>query len=144
MGKAMGIVEKICGEKASWFDEETYQRWLKQYPEYANEWIEKDKLEQRVSPDILRMKLEGKTYKVIAEKLRITQSHAQKIGKPLVDKYNYICHTNMGRVKDAAGDTRSKKDKEDFDYITDQRTINREMHVLVPRLDEIRNLINEG
>jgi hypothetical protein len=144
MEKAMGIVEKICGDRSNWFDEETYQRWLKEYPEYANEWIEKDKLEQRVSPDILRMKLEGKTYKVIAEKLRITQSHAQKIGKPLVDKYNYICQTNMGRVKDAAGDTRSKKDKEDFDYITDQRTINREMHVLVPRLAEIRNLINEG
>jgi hypothetical protein len=61
-----------------------------------------------------------------------------------VDKYKHICQTNMSRVKDAAGDTRSNKDKEDFDYITDQRTINREMHVLVPRLDEIRNLINEG
>jgi len=140
----MGIVETICGNRSNWFDEETYQRWLKEYPEYANQWIEKDKLEQRVSPDILRMKLEGKSYKVIAEKLKITQSHAQKIGKPLVDKYKAICQANHKRVVEAAGDTRNNYYKDDYYYMTDQRTIDREMHVLVPRLDEIRNLINEG
>ena len=140
----MEIVEKICGAMSSWHNEETYQRWLKKYPEYANDWIAKDKLEQRVRPNILRMKIEGKPYRVIAEALKITESQAQKIGKPLLDRYNHICVTNKKKVKDAAGDIRSEKDKADFDYITDQRTINREMHVLVPRLDEIRNLINEG
>lgn len=136
----MGIVEEICGAMSGWHGEKTYQDWLRDYPEYAKEWIAKDKLEQRVRPDILRMKIESKTYRVIAETLKITQSQAQKIGKPLLDRYNHICATNTKKIKDAAGDTRSKKVKEDFAYMMDQRTINREMHVLVPRLDEIRNL----
>lgn len=136
----MGVVEEICESMSGWPDEEYCQHMLKEYPEYGKAWVEKHKLEQRIRPDVLRMKLEGKTYRIIAETLKTTQSHAQKIGKPLLDRYNHICATNTKNIKDAAGDTRSEKVKEDFAYIMDQRTINREMHVLVPRLDEIRNL----
>lgn len=137
----MEIVNKICGDIDT-ADSSLYEIWRERCPEYAEEWIKQAEVERHARPHILRMKLEGKSYRVIAEELKISESRAQKIGKPLVDKYKHICKSNYEKIHKAAGNNMTAKEQDDFAYMNDTRTVLTEMNVLSPILEDIKGLID--
>ena len=66
----------------------------------------------------------------------------QKMGKPLLDRYNRLLEDNINKVNKAAGDLRDRKVKEDLNYINDARTVYSDFTVLLPRVEEIRGLLD--
>jgi hypothetical protein len=123
-------------------EEEHYEFWKKYNPEYAEQNIEGYKLRAKVYPQILRMKLEKKTYTQIALELNMEAHKVQKMGKPLLDRYNRLLEDNINKVNKAAGDLRDRKVKEDLNYINDARTVYSDFTVLLPRVEEIKGLID--
>ena len=121
--------------------ENLYNLWLEKCPEYAGEFIAKEKQKRLLQPKILQMRLEGLIYKVIAEKLNIPLHYANKIGAPLHHAYVSICKENTRKIDEVAGDTRSKEIKEDFAYMNDKRTIEREMWALLPIYNELKVMV---
>ena len=121
--------------------EDLYNFWLKKCPEYAEEFIAKEKQKRLLQPKILQMRLEGLIYRVIAEKLNIPLHYANKIGAPLHHAYVSICKENTRKIDEVAGDTRSKEIKEDFAYMNDKRTIEREMWALLPIYNELKVMV---
>ena len=121
--------------------ENLYNLWLKECPEYAGEFIAKEKQKRLLQPKILQMRLEGLIYKVIAEKLGIPLHYANKIGAPVHHAYIDICKENAKKIYEVAGDTRSQKIKEDFAYMNDKRTIEREMWALLPIYNELKVMV---
>ena len=122
-------------------EENLYNLWLEKCPEYAGEFIAKEKQKRLLQPKILQMRLEGLIYKVIAEKLGIPLHYANKIGAPLHHAYVSICKENTRKIDEVAGDTRSKEIKEDFAYMNDKRTIEREMWALLPIYNELKVMV---
>lgn len=140
----MEIVERAIKNVNGYYHdnvENLYNLWLREYPEYAEEFIAKEKQKRLLQPKILQMRLEGLIYRVIAEKLGIPLHYANKIGAPLHHAYISICKENTRKIYEVAGDTRSKEIKEDFAYMNDKRTIEREMWALLPIYNELKVMV---
>jgi len=140
----MEIVERVIKKVNGYYHEnaeDLYNRWLRECPEYAEEFIAKEKQKRLLQPKILQMRLEGLIYKVIAEKLGIPLHYANKIGAPLHHTYINICNENIKKIYEVAGDTRSNEIKEDFAYMNDKRTIEREMWALLPIYNELKGMV---
>lgn len=123
-------------------EEEHYKFWKKYSPAYAEQNIAEYRLRAKVYPQILRMKLEKKPYTQIALELNMEAHKVQKMGKPLLDRYKQLLRDNMDKVNKAAGDLRDRKVKEDLNYINDARTVYSDFTVLLPRVEEIKGLLD--
>ena len=56
--------------------------------------------------------------------------------------FNAVLEDNINKVNKAAGDLRDRKVKEDLNYINDARTVYSDFTVLLPRVEEIRGLLD--
>lgn len=139
----MSVIDNIIKEHFIFEDEDHYDFIRKRYPEYAVEWIEELKFKKRIAADVIRLKESGMSGKKIAEKLNAPYKMVLKLIGELHGQYARIVVGNRSKLLEAAGDTRDPKVVEDYKYINDPRTITTEMNVLLPRIDEIRSLINE-
>ena len=139
----MSVIEDLVKNHFQYADEEHYDYIRERYPEYAVEWVEELKFKRHIAADVIRLKESGMSGKKIAEKLNAPYKMVLKLIGELHGQYARIVINNRKKLLDAAKDTRDPKVVEDYKYINDPRTIEREMHVLLPRIDEIRSLIYE-
>lgn len=139
----MSVIEDIVKNHFQYADEEHYDFIRETYPEYSVHWIEELKFKKRIAADVIRLKESGMSGKKIAEKLNAPYKMVLKLIGELHGQYVRVMVGNRKKLLETAGDTRDSKVVEDYKYINDPRTVEREMHVLLPRIDEIRNLIYE-
>lgn len=99
--------------------------------------------------DILCMRIGGYTHDEIAKATGLTSNRVGKIAKRLADNYDITVRRRKEELakKIASGNSMliSYKSilvsyKSEFDYITHPRTIEHEMHVLTPRIKELKVL----
>ena len=139
----MSVIEGIVKNYFEYYDEEHYESLRKRYPEYAREWIADIETKKRIAVELITLASQGMPYTKIAQKVNAPYKLVLKFGHDIYPRYSRIVQKNESKLKATAGDTRSNNDQDDYAYITDQRTINHEMHVLLPRIDEIRGLLND-
>ena len=139
----MSVIEGIVKNYFEYYDEEHYESLRKHYPEYAREWIADIETKKRIAVELITLASQGMPYTKIAQKVNAPYKLVLKFGHDIYPRYGRIVQKNASKLKATAGDTRSEKDQDDYAYITDQRTINHEMRVLLPRIDEIRGLLND-
>jgi hypothetical protein len=139
----MGVIENIVKNYFEYSDEEHYESLRKRYPEYAREWIADIETKKRIAVELIKLASQGMPYTKIAQKVNAPYRLVLKFGHDIYPIYRQVVQKNASKLKATAGDTRLDKDQDDYAYITDQRTINHEMHVLLPRIDEIRGLLND-
>jgi hypothetical protein len=105
--------------------------------------------ERKHYPDILCMRIGGYTHEEIAKTIGLPISRLRKIAKRLADDYDITVRHRKEELakKIASGNSGfiSYKSilvsyKSEFDYITHPRTIEHEMHVLAPRIKELKVL----
>jgi hypothetical protein len=141
MGGVMGIAEDIVKRHFQWQDEEHYKYLEKYYPAYAEEWIADIELKKRIGVDVIKLKESGMSGKKIAEKLNAPYKMVLKLIGELHGEYVRVAMGNRKKLLEAAGDTRTPQHLDDYKYMNDPRTIEREMQVLLPQLDNIKGLV---
>jgi biotin operon repressor len=141
MGGVMGIAEDIVKEKFEFYDEEHYKYLRRNYPAYANDWIAEIEFKKRIAVDVIKLKASGMSGKKIAEKLNAPYKMVLKLIEELHGRYVCISRNNHKKLLEAAGDTRTPQQLDDYKYMNDPRTIEREMQVLLPQLDNIKGLV---
>jgi biotin operon repressor len=141
MGGVMGIAEDIVKEKFESYDEEHYKYLRRNYPAYASSYIAEIELKKRISVDVIKLKASGMSGKKIAEKLNAPYKMVLKLIEELHGRYVCISRNNHKKLLEAAGDTRTPQQLDDYKYMNDPRTIEREMQVLLPQLDNIKGLV---
>lgn len=139
----MSVIEEIVKNYFEYYGEDHYESLRKHYPAYAREWIADIETKKRIAVELITLVSQGMPYTKIAQKVNAPYKLVLKFGNEIYPRYSQVIRGNLGKLKATAGDTRSEKDQDDYAYMTDQRTINREMHVLVPRLNEIRGLLDD-
>ncbi len=137
----MGIAEDIVKEKFEFYDEEHYKFIRERYPEYASYWIADIELKKRIAVDVIKLKESGMSGRKIAEKLNAPYKMVLKLIEELHGRYIHISRNNHKKLLEAAGDTRTPQHLDDYKYMNDPRTIEREMQVLLPQLDNIKGLV---
>jgi hypothetical protein len=137
------VIDKIVKDYFEIYDEKHYEYMREAYPEYAKQWIQDIETKKRIAVELITLASQGIPYTKIAQKVNAPYKLVLKFGHDIYPRYSQIIQRNVSKLKDTAGDTRTPKQTDDYAYITDQRTINREMHVLVPRLNEIRGLLSD-
>jgi hypothetical protein len=137
------VIDKIVKDYFELYGEDHYKFLRKQYPEYAREWIANIETKKRIAVELITLASQGIPYTKIAQKVNAPYKMVLKFGHDIYPRYSRIIQRNVSNLKDTAGDTRTPKQVDDYNYMNDQRTINREMHVLVPRLNEIRGLLSD-
>jgi hypothetical protein len=127
-----------CGFDTS---EEQYAWLRKSYePSLAEHWIHEDKEKRRLQPEIIKMRMQGMIWKDIGAKLDVPMHRAQKIGAPLMGILSRIREKNALAIAKAAGDTRDGKVIDDYNYMNDKRTVDREMWALLPIYEELKEM----
>ena len=140
----MATVEDIVKDYFEYYDEEYYESLRKRYPEYAREWIADIETKKRIAVELITLASQGMPYTKIAQKVSAPYRLVLKFGHDIYPRYSQIVQKNVNKLKATAGDIRSEKEQDDYAYITDPRTVLTEMNVLLPRIEEIKGLLNEG
>lgn len=136
----MGIAEDIVKEKFEFYDEEHYKYWRQKYPAYAQEFINDMELRKRIAVDVIKLKESGMSGNKIAEKLNAPYKMVLQLINELHGKYTHIKRSNREKMLEAAGDTRTPQQIDDYRYINDPRTVRNEMLSLLPHLKKIKGL----
>jgi hypothetical protein len=144
MERVMATVEDIVKDYFEYYDEEYYESLRKRYPEYAREWIADIETKKRIAVELITLASQGMPYTKIAQKVSAPYRLVLKFGHDIYPRYSQIVQKNVNKLKATAGDIRSEKEQDDYAYITDPRTVLTEMNVLLPRIEEIKGLLNEG
>jgi hypothetical protein len=140
----MGIVEDIVKDHFEYYDENYYQSLRDRCPAYAREWIANIETRKRIAVELITLASQGMPYTKIAEKVNAPYKLVLNFGHDIYPKYSQVIKRNVVQLKDTAGDIRSEKEQDDYAYITDPRTVLMEMNVLLPRIEEIKGLLDEG
>ena len=136
----MGIAENIVKDAFEYYDEEHYKYFRRKYPEYAEDWIADIELKKRIGVDIIKLAESGMSGRKIADKLNAPYKMVLKLIGELHGRYTHIKRNNREKLLEAAGDIRTPQQLDDYKYMNDKRTIEREMQVLLPQLDNIKGL----
>ena len=136
----MGIAEDIVKDAFEYYDEEHYKYFRRKYPEYAEDWIADIELKKSIGVDIIKLAESGMSGRKIAEKLKAPYKMVLKLIGELHGRYTHIKRSNREKLLEAAGDIRTPQQLDDYKYMNDKRTIEREMQVLLPQLDNIKGL----
>jgi hypothetical protein len=144
MERVMATVEDIVKDYFEYYDEEYYESLRKRYPEYAREWIADIETKKRIAVELITLASQGMPYTKIAQKVSAPYRLVLKFGHDIYPRYSQVVQKNASKLKATAGDIRSEKEQDDYAYITDPRTVLTEMNVLLPRIEEIKGLLNEG
>lgn len=137
------VIEKVVKDYFYLSDEDHYKFIRERYPEYANQWIEEIELKKKIAVDVIELRNQGLPFTKIAQKVNAPYKLVLKFGNEIYSQYARIVNNNAHKLKEATGDTRTPQQIDDYKYMNDPRTIKTEMNVLLPRIDEIRSLINE-
>lgn len=140
----MGIAEDIVKDAFEYYNEDYYKSLIETYPSYAREWIKEKELKKRIGVDVIKLKESGMSARKIADKLNAPYKMVLKLVDELHGKYVYIKRNNRKKLLEAAGDIRTPQQLDDYKYINDPRSVLAEMNVLLPRIEEIKGLLNEG
>jgi hypothetical protein len=138
-----GVIEKVVADYFEIYDENYYKFMRERYPEFANQWIEETELKKRIAVELITLASQGMPYTKIAQKVNAPYKLVLKFGQSIYSQYASIVNKNAHKLKEVAGDTRTPRQIEDYNYMNHPRTIRTEMNVLLPRIDEIRSLIHE-
>jgi hypothetical protein len=138
-----GGIEKIVADYFEIYDENYYKFMRERYPYYGEEWIKEIELKKRIAVELITLASQGMPYTKIAQKVNAPYKLVLKFGHDIYPRYSQVIKKNVSKLKDTAGDTRTPQQTDDYNYMNDPRTIKTEMNVLLPRINEIRSLINE-
>jgi hypothetical protein len=136
----MGIAEDIVKEHFEYYDEEHYKYLRRAYPAYASELIADIELKKNIGVDVIKLKESGMSGRKIAEKLKAPYKMVLKLVGELHGRYVRVSMSNHKKLLEAARDIRTPQQLDDYKYMNDKRTIEREMQVLLPQLDNIKGL----
>lgn len=137
------VIDKIVKDHFKHYDETYYEYMRKAYPYMGKEWIAEIEIKKRIADALIRLRHSGVSHKKIAEKLDAPYKLVLKLSKDIYPKYHNLLHDNAHAVRQVAGDIRTPQQIDDYNYMNDPRTIKTEMHVLLPRIDEIRSLLSD-